>query len=130
VTGRAATRADVLAGRAVFFVDAPSTPYPMSLPACARVQLEDGSSADVIVIQAEQGPEGVYVGIRSLTGGKAICELCEIQVLGPASSGIPMPLFFYLRRFLLAFAISSLVIATAQYLKGHPVELAVPDGLL
>ena len=41
-----------------------------------------------------------------------------------------MPLSFYLRRFLLAFAVSSVVIAVAQYLKGHPVELAVPDGLL
>jgi hypothetical protein len=82
VAGRAATRDDVVAGRAVFFVDGPSTPYAMPLPACARVQLEDGSSANVVVIQAEQGPEGIFVGIRAVAGGTAICELCEIEVLG------------------------------------------------
>jgi len=41
-----------------------------------------------------------------------------------------MPVSFYFRRYLLAFVVSSIVIATAQVLKGHPLALAAPDGLL
>lgn len=41
-----------------------------------------------------------------------------------------MPSSFYVRRFLLAFVASALVISTAQFLKGHALALAVPDGLL
>ena len=41
-----------------------------------------------------------------------------------------MPLSFFVRRFLLAFVIAAPVISVAQFLKGHPLALAVPDGLL
>ena len=41
-----------------------------------------------------------------------------------------MPLSFYVRRFLLVFVVASIVISAAQMLKGHPIELAAPDGLL
>ena len=41
-----------------------------------------------------------------------------------------MPFFFFFRRFLLAFAIATIVITVAQLLKGHPFGLAAPDGLL
>ena len=41
-----------------------------------------------------------------------------------------MSVSFYLRRYLLVFVVSSIIIAIAQFLKGHPWELAAPDGLL
>jgi hypothetical protein len=41
-----------------------------------------------------------------------------------------MPLFFFVRRFLIAFVIAAAVISAAQFLKGHPLALAIPDGLL
>jgi len=41
-----------------------------------------------------------------------------------------MPILFYVRRFVLAFAVSATVISIAQLLKGNPLNLVVPDGLL
>jgi hypothetical protein len=41
-----------------------------------------------------------------------------------------MPLSFYARRFLQALVIATIVVTTAQYLKGHALNLAAPDGLL
>ena len=41
-----------------------------------------------------------------------------------------MTIMFYIRRFILAFAIAAIVIAVAQMLKGHPVAFSVQEGLL
>ena len=41
-----------------------------------------------------------------------------------------MPFSFYVRRYLLVFAVSTLVISTAQVLKGHSLRLSAPDGAL
>jgi len=41
-----------------------------------------------------------------------------------------MPFSFYVRRFLQALVIATIAVTTAQYLKGHGLDLAVPDGLL
>ena len=37
---------------------------------------------------------------------------------------------FYIRRFLVAFAIAAFVITVAQFLKGHAAAFAVREGLL
>jgi hypothetical protein len=37
---------------------------------------------------------------------------------------------FYLLRFLVAFVVSATLISAAQFIKGHALALAIPDGLL
>jgi hypothetical protein len=41
-----------------------------------------------------------------------------------------MTISFYVRRFLLAFAIAAVVISLAQYLKGHTMDFSIREGLL
>ena len=68
VSGRAATDADVNAGRAVFAVG--GEPVELDLPACAIVTEEDiGEPTPVIVIQAERLEDNtVAVGYRANAG--------------------------------------------------------------
>ena len=40
-----------------------------------------------------------------------------------------MDTWFYVRRYLAAFAIAAVVIGVAQYLKGHAVDYAIREGL-
>lgn len=81
VTGRAATDADVNAGRAVFAVG--GEPVELDLPACAIVTEEEiGEPTPVIVIQAERLEDGtVAIGFRFLDGGTGIASLDEIELL-------------------------------------------------
>ena len=41
-----------------------------------------------------------------------------------------MTISFYIRRFLIAFAIAAVVISVAQWLKGHDSGYAIREGLL
>ena len=76
--GRAATEGDVLSGAAVFYVQGRSDAASISLPACAIQRLDDGSSQEVVVIQAEHGPSGICLGVRPLSGGNGICTADEV----------------------------------------------------
>ncbi len=81
VQGRAATDADVNAGRAVFAVG--GEPIELDLPSCAIVTEEEiGEPTAVIVIQAERLEDGtVAVGYRFLEGGTGIASLDEVELL-------------------------------------------------
>jgi hypothetical protein len=79
--GRAATDADVDAGRAVFAVG--GQPVPLDLPSCAIVTEEElGEPTPVILIQAERLEDGtIAVGYRFLEGGTGIATLAEVELV-------------------------------------------------
>lgn len=81
IEGRAATEADVTAGRAVFAVG--GEPVELDLPTCAIVREEGvGEPTPVIVIQAERLEDGtVAVGFRLLDGGTGIADLTDVELL-------------------------------------------------
>jgi hypothetical protein len=79
VSARIATEADVASGAAVFYIQGESEPESITLPACAIQKLDDGSTEQVIVIQAEKTPDGVYLGVRPLVGGNGICTIEEVE---------------------------------------------------
>jgi hypothetical protein len=79
--GRAATDADIEAGRAIFAIG--GEPVELDLPACAIVS-EDGigEPTPVVVIQAERLDDGtVAVGFRLIDGGTGIASLDDIELL-------------------------------------------------
>lgn len=79
--GRAATDADVSAGRAVFAVG--GEPVELDLPACAIVTEEDvGEPTPVIIIQAERLDDGtIAVGYRLIDGGMGIATFAEVELV-------------------------------------------------
>lgn len=81
VEGRAASDADVSAGRAVFAVG--GEPVELDLPACAIVSEEHvGEPTPVIVIQAERLEDGtVAIGYRFVDGGTGIATLEDVEFL-------------------------------------------------
>ena len=81
VAGRPATEADVIAGRAVFYVPGDSAAADLELPCCALQRLESGKKEPVVVVQAEQGPNGIILGVRPLGGGNGLCMLSEVELL-------------------------------------------------
>ena len=81
VTGRAASEADVLAGRAVFYIEGDSAAAPVQIPCCAIQTLDDGSEQPVVIVQAELGPDGILFGVRPLSGGNGICLSNEVHLL-------------------------------------------------
>src|SRR5690242_8118966 len=81
VAGRCATEADVVAGRAVFYVQGPSAAAPMQLPCCAVQVMEDGSEQSVVVIQAELARDTVVLGVRPLAGGNGVYTISEVRLL-------------------------------------------------
>lgn len=82
VSGRAATDADVDAGRAVFAVGGePVEELDLPFPAVVR---EDGvgEATPVIIIQAERLEDGtVAIGYRLLDGGAGIAPLDDVELL-------------------------------------------------
>lgn len=78
---RAATDADVAAGRAVFAVG--GEPVELDLPSCAIVREEGvGEPTPVIIIQAERLEDGtIAVGFRLVDGGTGIATLEEVELL-------------------------------------------------
>ena len=81
IEGRAASDADVSAGRAVFAVG--GEPVELDLPACAIVSEEHvGEPTPVIVIQAERLEDGtVAIGYRFVDGGTGIATLEDVEFL-------------------------------------------------
>ena len=81
IVGRPATKADVAAGSAVFYVQGGSTPAPMSLPCCAVQLLEDGSEQPIVIVQAELTQQGTILGVRPLSGGNGVCMSADVRLL-------------------------------------------------
>ena len=87
LSGRIALEEDVEAGRAVFYLGNPdeigARPYDVGVPRCAMLTDEEtGKGIPVIVVQAEQAEDMIYVGYRFLDGGNGMCTLPEIELLG------------------------------------------------
>ncbi len=85
ITGRVATDADVMAGNAAFATGgAPGQVKPMTLriPQYACWSSEDAGRQRVILIQAETGPMGDMVGLRTPRGEEIVATLPEVQLLG------------------------------------------------
>jgi hypothetical protein len=53
----------------------------IQLPCCALQKRDDGSSTQVVVIQAEHVDGQTLLGVRSLTGGNGICLLSDVEML-------------------------------------------------
>jgi hypothetical protein len=81
VAGRAATEADVAAGRAVYYIQGASSPAPFELPCCAYQLLANGIEQAVVIVQAENSPNGVLLGVRPLSGGNCICLASEVRLV-------------------------------------------------
>jgi hypothetical protein len=81
LSGRIAVEADVKEGRAVFFVKGGSNPAPIQLPCCALQMREDGSTTQVVVIQAEYVDGKTLLGVRFLSGGNGICLSTDVQMI-------------------------------------------------
>ena len=81
ISGRAASEEDIATGIAVFAIPSGSSAYEVDLPLCAiHVDVESGTRAPCIVIQLEEAPEGVFVGVRYLTGGNGVGTAEEFEL--------------------------------------------------
>ena len=89
LSGRLATKQDVIEGRAVFYLSAAeeigASPYDLKLPACAILRDEEtDQETPVIIIQAEQVEDRVFVGFRSLAGDDGVGFITDVEILnGP-----------------------------------------------
>lgn len=93
VRGRVATEEDVLAAKAVFYLNLSegqeSNPIELDLPLCAILHEDGQGDLPVIVVQAEEGYNGTYqriAGYRPLTGGNGICMLFQLELLAEPDS--------------------------------------------
>lgn len=85
IAGRVATDADVMAGNAVFAqggAPGQSEPKSLTIPQYACWTGEDAGRQPVILIQAETGPPGDIVGLRTPRGEDIVATLPEVQLLG------------------------------------------------
>jgi hypothetical protein len=88
LTGTVATEDDVRAGRAAFYLGAPSEIgaqfADIGLPHCAVWTDEQQQRIPVIVIQSERAGDKHYIGFRFLNGGNGVGLRFEFQLLdGP-----------------------------------------------
>lgn len=85
IVGRAATRADIAAGRAVFVAEsngvALGKPLPLKIPQYAWLR-EDGKKVPVIVLQAETAAGQSLVGALRANGTALVATLPEFELLG------------------------------------------------
>ena len=86
ISGREACEEDVVAGRAVYYLNDPeklnARALEVGVPRCAILNDEDsGELIPVIVIQVEKADDRVYVGYRALDGGNGICTEEEVELL-------------------------------------------------
>ena len=86
VAGRAATRADILAGRAAFVAEsgglAVGKPLKITIPQYAYHKEEGGKKTPVVIIQAEEAQGLKLVGVRLANGKSGILPLHSVQLLG------------------------------------------------
>jgi hypothetical protein len=80
VNDRVATESDVKAGAAGFYINEGSAPYSLDLPCQAYQVLDDDTEVKVVIIQAEEIPDGIIVGVRYLNGGNGLCNLSEVRL--------------------------------------------------
>lgn len=83
ISGRIAEKVDVEAGCAVFYFENPEElrlgPYDLGLPHCGLLTDEETDETDLVVlIQAEQADDRIYVGYRLPNGGNGMCFLYEV----------------------------------------------------
>jgi len=87
ITDRVATKDDVEAGLAVFYINNPREmkPLKVKLPACAiHTDQDTKQETPVIMIQAEKFQGQKLIGYRFLNGGNGIGLLSEFTILrGP-----------------------------------------------
>ena len=86
ISGRVACEEDVKTEKAVFFLEEPgeigARPYDITLPHCGIWTDEDtGNEIPIVLIQAEQADDRIYVGFRFLGGGNGMGLLSEIELL-------------------------------------------------
>lgn len=88
VRGRVATEADVQAGKAVFYIPTGSKPHQLLLPACAMHRdAETRKATSVVVIQAEEVPGKIVLGVRPVAGGSMVCTLAEVELVQSPDEG-------------------------------------------
>ena len=83
VSGRVAVEQDVKDGAATFYVQSGSSPYSkLGLPCLAELTFDDGTVEEIVVIQAEFGPNGkIICGCRGFDGGEHVCTLSELKII-------------------------------------------------
>jgi len=84
IEGRVATKADVESGQAIFSMDGQSLgPVEMEIPQYAMWRDDQGNEHRVIVVQAEEAPNGMqFVGFKTLDGQDMAATLPELRLLG------------------------------------------------
>lgn len=85
LAGRVATDADVMAGRAVFAqggAPGQTSPISVQIPQYACWTSDDAGRQRVVLVQAEHGPPGDIVGLRTPRGEEIVATLPEVQLLG------------------------------------------------
>ena len=81
ITGRPATENDISNGIAVFCIPNGSNPYPVNLPLFAvQIDKETKERTPCIAIQIEQADNGVFIGVRYLTGGNGVGTADEFEL--------------------------------------------------
>jgi hypothetical protein len=85
IEGRPAQEEDVKCGRAVFYIEGAQSKATegISLPALARLKMEDGKSEKVIIIQVESSTKNddVIAGYRTFAGGNGVATLRELEII-------------------------------------------------
>jgi hypothetical protein len=81
ISGRSATKDDLVNRKAVFVVDA-GKPVPIAIPQYAYWTDGKGRKISVIVVQVEDTPQGRLFGVRDFWGDDIVCADSEIELLG------------------------------------------------
>jgi hypothetical protein len=79
---RAATEADVKAGRALFHLDGQGKKATLELPAVGLLVRSEGEPVKVLILQAEVGPGGTVYGV---VGERVIGRFPSHRVVGVRS---------------------------------------------
>jgi hypothetical protein len=83
ITGRLATVDDVKQGNAVFSQNGEGKPLGLPIPQYVWWKDNAGKSHPMILLQAEEGPDGTgVVGLRDLAGKDTVATLAEVKLLG------------------------------------------------
>lgn len=88
IRNRIANKEDVIAGRAVFYIEDVEKEYhsylpiPTSIPSLVfQVDSETRIKTLAVIIQAEKVNEDSIIGVRYFEGGNGICSLNEIEFI-------------------------------------------------
>src|SRR5262249_16462290 len=86
LSGRLATKQDVVEGRAVFHLsdaeEIGASPYDLKLPACAILTDEEtDQQTPLIITEAEDFEDGVFGGFGCLTGESGVGFIRDVEFL-------------------------------------------------